>query len=867
MSARRELAAFALVLAALVSCFLAESLFGGKVLSPADVLFVTAGFQEIEGPDYEPANRLLIDPVLQFQPWLEFNRAMLRQGRLPLWNDASGCGTPHLANGQSAPFDPFHLIAYLGTLPDAHAWMAFARLWVAGLGMFLFARSWGIGPWGRWFSGLTYPFCGFVVVWLLFPVTNVAVWMPWLFLATDRVLQRGDLRGVGLLGLTVGCVFLSGHIQTSAHVLLAGGIYVLWRIVGRSRTELRNRLGITTSFANVKISDAGCHGSCSPRAYRDGVSKTRGEYDPWHPNTAGKRNLEVISSLFPSVRSLMAWCVAVGLGLTLASISIVPLWVYLSKSPVWGDREHERPSALHLSRPRLLDGICTVVPYAFGSQRRGHPNLARAVGVHNLNESAGGYAGLATLVLLVPLAWKARRSVREVGFLVGLATIGFLGAFEYPPVINLLRATPVINITDHRRLVLWVAFSSCLLGGIGLDHWAKSTPVTSARGWSFTVLLAAVMCAIGGVVMTQTGPRLSEFARDHYARAAARTDGADPEVYRRRAERQVEQALSFTPTILFGTAIELTALVGLALMVRRGVLRPDPAKAAVLGLTLAELFAFGYGLNPAIDRKFDRPWPEALARLHGEFGMNFRVLGVGAEIPPNVAMRYGMADPRNYDSVESTRSLDWFEPLYELTQGARSSRRTISWSGVIHARERLQEASVAAVIASTPPPEGAFDRVDRVGSVWVARLKHDPMVRSIHGVIPKNLKIDNGLIEFTIECSSNDTIVIRQSFDPGWRAVVDGTSAVVLPHLGTFLSVPLGRGSHRVVLTYDPPEVRFAASAGLASLTLIFFALTGFPRFRSTRILGQGLGTVQVVGLESSAVIDTGQPDRHITEG
>ena len=28
---------------------------------------------------------------------------------------------------------------------------------------------------------------GFLVVWLLYPVTSVAVWMPWLFLATDRV--------------------------------------------------------------------------------------------------------------------------------------------------------------------------------------------------------------------------------------------------------------------------------------------------------------------------------------------------------------------------------------------------------------------------------------------------------------------------------------------------------------------------------------------------------------------------------------------------------------------------------------------------------------------------------------------------------
>ncbi len=108
-SPRRELFTFAVVLAATVGGFFAESLFGGRLLSPADVLFASGSFADVRGPSYEPVNRLLIDPVLQFQPWLEFNRGMIRSGRLPLWNPMAGCGAPHLANGQSAVFDPFHL--------------------------------------------------------------------------------------------------------------------------------------------------------------------------------------------------------------------------------------------------------------------------------------------------------------------------------------------------------------------------------------------------------------------------------------------------------------------------------------------------------------------------------------------------------------------------------------------------------------------------------------------------------------------------------------------------------------------------------------------------------------------------------------
>ena len=95
----RETLAFMFVLAGCVLAFFHESLLGGKILSPADVLLVEASFRPLAGPEFEPRNRLLMDPVLQFQPWLEFNRAMIREGRLPLWNPYAGCGVPHLANG------------------------------------------------------------------------------------------------------------------------------------------------------------------------------------------------------------------------------------------------------------------------------------------------------------------------------------------------------------------------------------------------------------------------------------------------------------------------------------------------------------------------------------------------------------------------------------------------------------------------------------------------------------------------------------------------------------------------------------------------------------------------------------------------
>lgn len=772
---------FALVLAAVMAGFFARSLFGGLILSPADVLFVSASFREFGGRDYEPANRLLIDPVLQFQPWIERNRESLLSGRLPLWNDSAGCGAPLLANGQSAPFDPFQLIAYLGRPPHAYAWMAAARLWTAGLGMFLLAWRWGLGSWGRWFAGLSFPFCGFVTLWLLFPVTNVAVWMPWLFLAGDAALRRPNVRNTGLSALACGLTFLGGHVQTSAHILLASGLYAGWFWIGAGRPA----------------------------------------------------------------RVAVAWVAGVSLGLTVAAVSILPLAVYLTKSPVWEDRQREAASPLSLTRPRVLDAVCLAVPYVFGSQRRGQPNLARGLGVHNVNESAGGFAGLATLIWLAPHAWRARRGNPNVAFLVAIGLFGFLGAYGFPPVANILRAVPVVRVIDPRRLGLWTAFSLVLLGGIGLDHLGERWPGGLARWWVSLWAAAALGLAVAAVAIPTSEGWLTDRAERHYAHAAESTEGADPATYQARAARQVHATLAFLPRVLGLAAAQLALMAGLALGASRGLIPTVRLKAALGTLTVLELWGFAYGANPEISPRDDRPIPKVLAAVLAEYGPGARVLGVGGELPPNVAMRYGLADPRNYDSVELTRSLAWFEPLYEPGPASRSSRRTVTWAGVVRARERLRDAGVVAAVSSTRPPGEFREESEPIGAVWLTRLDAAPLIslessgRAVkHGGAA-------GSFEGSVSLERADRLIVRQTFDPGWTAAVDGRDVRVEAYRETFLAVPLGPGTHEVRIIYDPVEVRVACATSLGGLLLAAAMSAGVPsglaaRFRSNGLEGSG---------------------------
>jgi hypothetical protein len=793
MGSRRETTAFAAALLALIAVFFHESLFGGKVLSPADVLLVEASFQgEAKtggGGEYEPQNRLLMDPVLQFQPWLEFNRSMLRQGRLPLWNPHAGCGVPHLANGQSAVFDPFNLIAYAGTVDQALGPMAALRLWTAGLGMFLLARAWGAGFWGRWFAGLVYPFCGFLIVWLLYPVTPVAIWLPWLLLATDRVLFRPSAGRVGWLALVVGLVLVGGHIQTSAHVLLAAGLFALWR-GGTARTPWRDR---------------------------------------W--------------------QRLGAWSAGIVLGLALAAAQIIPLGFYLAKSRVWGDRRHEMKSWQTLVRPRWLDAVCTVFPYAYGSQRRGHPNLARGLGVNNLNESAGGYTGLATLIWLAPLALDRRGRRSEIVFLAALGLFGTAGALRLPPLDNLLRALPVLEVTDNRRLALWVAFSLSLLGGFGLESLARGSRVP--RGWIAAWLVAALV--MGGIASAapRLEPRLRERAECHYRDRMQECDEATATRLEARVRRQVQAALAFIPRYYGLAASELLLLASLAAAGRRNNQVARRLPGFLLALTLVDLFGFGMDLNPSIPAEIQHLESPVIGRLRARLKPGERALGCGEELPPNVLSRYGLDDPRNYDSVELARSLNWFEPLFEPSEEPLSSRRRMTWAGVRRARERLEESSVAAVVAATAPPADAFPNVERAGQVFISWLNPRALAESQGGGTLSTIRREPGRIELHSSAAKADLVVIRETDDPGWRAHIDGAPAPLIAE-GTFLAISVPAGDHLIVLEYEPPEIFYAIVISALGVLGTILALTDPVPFWIPGISNTGLGRTQAPGLESS---------------
>jgi uncharacterized membrane protein YfhO len=74
-------------------------------------------------------------------------------------------------------------------------------------------------------------------------------------------------------------------------------------------------------------------------------------------------------------------------------------------------------------------------------------------------------------------------------------------------------------------------------------------------------------------------------------------------------------------------------------------------------------------------------------------------------------------------------------------------------------------------------------------------------------------------------------LVLADSFDPGWKAVVDGKPVKIEMEEPFFRRVLVPAGEHLVVFTYSPDSLKLGAFISLLSLAvLIGISIYGFRK-------------------------------------
>jgi len=184
-------------------------------------------------PPHNPRwDALLWDGMAQYYPWRAFAARLARRGLIPLWNPHQFCGTPFVANGQSAFFYPPNWLFYLVDVRYAFGLTAALHYFLAGCFMLVLARELGLRPVAGLVGAAAYAFGGFMVSWTALPtLMNTAAWLPGVVWAIERAFRRREPSAGLCVALCLGLSLLAGHLQIAVYVWLVGALHLVARSV------------------------------------------------------------------------------------------------------------------------------------------------------------------------------------------------------------------------------------------------------------------------------------------------------------------------------------------------------------------------------------------------------------------------------------------------------------------------------------------------------------------------------------------------------------------------------------------------------------------------------------------------------------
>ena len=184
--------------------------------------FTDAG---IHNPDID-------DPALEFYPLARRAADIIRNGRIPLWNPSIGCGIPQLADFISQPLDPLFLLVVLTISDFAIAWAILLLLQLMALsaavsGFLLARRSTVIGA---SVGASAVVFCAPVISWMELRGLNASILC--LFLALWAIESGRRKRRIPLVTTAVAMAYggLAGHPQFTFHVWCLSAVFFMYRL-------------------------------------------------------------------------------------------------------------------------------------------------------------------------------------------------------------------------------------------------------------------------------------------------------------------------------------------------------------------------------------------------------------------------------------------------------------------------------------------------------------------------------------------------------------------------------------------------------------------------------------------------------------
>jgi hypothetical protein len=832
----------------LLAVFFWRAIFLGRKLVPGDIIYSDPVYSGYAPPGFTRAhNSLLYDQAYQFYPWRVYTVQALQQGFLPLWNPYVYSGAPFLAADQPAVLYPLNVLTYVLSAADAALATALARLLIAGLTTYWFLRTIGAAKFGALLGAISYAFSGFMVVFLGHPHTNVAAWLPALFLTLEWLYRKHDAQRVALVALVAAAQLTGGHAELCLYTFTAGAVYYFWRVVSawwakRHLVSSAARPWKAVALRVLSFSAAMILGFAL-------ASVQLLPFLEWL-----QRNAELQLRL----ASKGAQAVHVGLRHWLAGLPLMVL-PNLFGNPTWPSAAQSFLPFWNFAEQTLYVGVVALA-LAFGGATtclglaRGGGGKTGAARPTAPSISAGGQRG-----------GMGRRWAAQALFMAVLA-LAALGAALRWPIFDWLNQLPLFSIAASGRVRLVYSFAVSVLAGLAASRLSESGLGDSLarRVRGLLLGLAALAVAMLFLMRWVLNRALAGSATIGFGETlAAQPMSADA----------VQWAFSLGNLSMYWPLLIAVAAFVVITLYQRQVLSRRMMQVLVLLLVVLDLFAFGMSYHTTVAQEQIFPETPALELLQSDQSL-FRVVGTNIDLMPNSCMMYGLQDVRGLDFPDlrylqlcqaiggqdrlgygivfteqlQPRLLGLMNVKYVLTSSDLDQEvlshltllavdkdvrvyqnESFLPRSFITYRARSVDSAQEALAALEDPAldlrnEIVLERAPPVGLGL-------PQQTTAHATT-EITRYDPDRVTITASTPVDGFLFFSDRYDPGWKAYVDGVETELYRADYVFRAVHLGPGEHHVDFVYAPRSFAVALPISLlAGLSLVILLANPWQRW------------------------------------
>ncbi len=738
--------------------FLFPTVFGGKVLLPAEYLSAmhpwSASAHDSTTPQWNP---LMWDGISQFYPWRVHYSRSIASGQIPLWNPYQFCGTPFVANAQTAAFYPLNLLFVVFSPARAFGLSAVLHLFLAGVFTFLLARALGIGRFGSTVAGVVFQFSAFLVVWLELPtLINVAVWLP---LVLYLILRSSDETGFYhsvFAGLALGVSILAGHLQVASYVVGAAFLWWIWLTIARTRTHGLSQLG-------------------------------RG-----------------------------AWLtfVTFATSLLIASPQVLPALELAGLSHRVREITAEGYSTYVGNAVPAVKSITLFIPNYFGNPTAGNywPS-SRIDFVSNFMEYAL-YVGLLPLLFAIMGAIFTVKW-RSVGYFVALALISLLLAFGTPLNYIIYHLPGTSALGGPNRVLILFCFSAAMLSGFGAHWFAQMaqneySPTKRHLGWRALTVATALFVILFLAAQYVTTASVNTFL------SGLGFNGSQ------LVSSLFSQYLSFATLLLAGlaTLAAYTARYVPKTMFMAMALAVIVADLFAFGFGFNPICDRDQVYPETRLTRWLKENAEHSRVMPISPRWSLSETPRDPILPPNSATIYGFLDMQGYDSLFARNYKEFVDSHLGMDSSPQENGNMLLLQCYV-AGWPVGTAEYVLSTEPIPDLEQVH-YADGVGVYRVPDASIAYVVDGAGSVLASGEAIickqsSNG-VELTVSTDRPSKLVLAVAWFPGWRVWVDGMERALSPFDGVFQSVAIHPADSTVSFRFEPESYIVGMYLGLLGL-------------------------------------------------